>query len=93
MARELLRGGSVRTTKDEQTSAGLRLLSGAVNDKEVEILLDGDGRIRRGRCSCSHHFQNGLRQGPCRHLQALRNKTMSPPPASSLQDWFNRFRN
>jgi len=32
MARELLRGGSIRTTKDEQTSAGLRLLSGAVND-------------------------------------------------------------
>ncbi len=93
MARELLRGGSVRTTKDEQTSAGLRLLSGAVNDKEVEILLDGDGRIMRGRCNCSHHFKNGLRQGPCRHLQALRNNAMSPPPASSLQDWFNRFRN
>ncbi len=90
-AKQLLQQNLVRATKDDITSNGLRLISGTVNNKEIELLLDGDGRIMRGKCTCSHHFANGLRKGPCRHLQALRNKIWSPAPATSLLDWFNRL--
>ena len=92
-AKQLLQQNLVRATKDDITSNGLRLISGTVNNKEIELLLDGDGRIMRGKCTCSHHFANGLRKGPCRHLQALRNKIWSPAPATSLLDWFNRLVN
>ena len=44
----------------------------SVRGRAVSLLLDADGRMLRGRCTCSHHFTGGLRKGPCRHLQALR---------------------
>jgi hypothetical protein len=50
------------------------------------LLIDADGRMLRGRCTCSHHFTGGLRKGPCRHLQALRSAAADPNRASSLED-------
>ena len=38
----------------------------------VEILVDLDGRIRRGKCLCGHFRQYGIRNGPCRHMIVLR---------------------
>lgn len=91
--REILRAQTVRVDKEETTSVGLRLLLGTAANKHIELLLDGDGRIVRGSCNCSHHFSNGLRKGPCRHLQALRNHVWSPPAASSLSQWFSNLLN
>jgi hypothetical protein len=71
-ARQLVAGGTVKMSRDETRPDGLRVLEGRVMATEVSLLLDGDGRMLRGRCSCSYHFTGGLRRGPCRHLQALR---------------------
>jgi hypothetical protein len=89
----------VRIQRDERTPSGLRLLIGVAPEKLVEVLLDGDGRIVRGKCKCSHHFKNGLRKGPCRHLQAVRNaalrrattKDCSPRQPSTLERWFQQL--
>jgi hypothetical protein len=91
--REIQKQKSVRVDKDEAPSSGLRLLSGKVGGQSIELLIDGDGRIVRGSCNCSHHFSNGLRKGPCRHLQALRNHVWTPPAATSLSQWFSNFLN
>lgn len=48
------------------------LVTGNVDKTPVEILVDLDGRIRRGKCLCSHFRQYGIRNGPCRHMIALR---------------------
>jgi hypothetical protein len=48
------------------------LLAGNVQGTDVEILVDLDGRIRRGKCECSHFRRYGIRNGPCRHMIALR---------------------
>jgi len=48
------------------------LLTGNIESKPVELLVDLDGRIRRGKCVCGHYQKFGLRNGPCRHMIALR---------------------
>ncbi|MGC3967920.1 MAG: hypothetical protein QM775_11285 [Pirellulales bacterium] len=58
----------------------------------MELLVDADGVMKRGKCNCSHHFKAGLRMGPCRHLQALRNAAWQDDPAGgSLDAWYERL--
>ncbi len=51
---------------------GGEIITGKVENQNCEVLIDGDGIIRKGKCRCSWHFKFGVRNGPCRHLQALR---------------------
>ena len=60
-----------RITEGEAPSSG-RLFFAAVDGTKVEMLVDDDGRILRGQCSCSYFHHAGLKRGPCRHLLALR---------------------
>ena len=55
-----------------------------------EAVLDGDGRILRGKCDCPYHREAGLRRGPCRHLQALRRLALGErPEPKTLESWFD----
>jgi hypothetical protein len=70
------------------------LAGGSPVNAPVEAVLDGDGRILRGKCGCSYHRQAGLRRGPCRHLQALRRVALGErPEATTLESWFARLWN
>jgi len=70
------------------------LTKGILANAAVEAVLDGDGRILRGKCGCSYHRQAGLRRGPCRHLQALRRVAMGErPEPTTLESWFTRLWN
>jgi hypothetical protein len=89
-ARRYVAEKAVKVTRDETRPDGLRVLEGRALATEVSLLLDGDGRVRRGRCSCSYHFTGGLRRGPCRHLQALRDAANAvPSDRSTLAAWYN----
>jgi hypothetical protein len=91
-ARELT--NRVHVQRDERTPSGLRVLVGLAPEKPVEVILDGDSRIIRGKCKCSHHFKNGLRKGSCRHLQAVRNAALraaAPRQAGTLERWFREL--
>src|SRR5207244_6538405 len=92
-ARTVVARGPIRVDRDEATPAGTRLLTGKVQERPVELLLDGDGRMVRGKCTCSHHFKGGLRKGPCRHLQALRSKALGSQFQASVQQWFEHLWN
>jgi hypothetical protein len=90
-AQELTRRGRARLTRDEKRPDGLRILEGKVDGKDNAVLLDADNRMLRGQCTCSYHFKNRLRRGPCRHLQALRNAAMGGQAVrrpSNLEQWF-----
>jgi hypothetical protein len=82
---------TAKITSDEQTDTGVRVLGGKVEGRTVELVLDLDGRILRGKCTCSHHFQFGLRRGPCRHLQALRTAAQGGRKPLSLAQWFGQL--
>jgi hypothetical protein len=92
--RELVAAGRVMLTRDERSPSGLRVLAGKVWNEAAEAVLDGDGRIVRGKCGCSYHRQAGLRRGPCRHLQALRRVALGErPEPRSVESWFARLWN
>ncbi len=84
-----------RVTLDSRVAApgGGVIFTGQAESKPVELLIDSDGRIKRGRCLCGHFQKAGLRAGPCRHLLALRwvaFNEATPQPAAA--DWFARLR-
>jgi hypothetical protein len=94
-ARELMEKGARELTsrEDVPTVPGGYLLSGKIDYKPVEILVDADGRIRRGKCLCGHFKKYALKNGPCRHMLALR-WTASVPALEAYRasSWYNRFR-
>jgi hypothetical protein len=92
-AKELINGGRVHITRDERRADGLRILEGEVPNRPVSLLLDADGRMLRGKCTCSHHFSGGLRKGPCRHLQALRDGANTQSAPRSMESWFASLEN
>lgn len=61
------------------------LISGKVDSTPAEILVDLDGRIRRGKCVCGHFRQFGIRNGPCRHMIVLRSLSTSNRYEESMQ--------
>jgi hypothetical protein len=59
-----------------------------------EVTLDPDDRIVAGKCGCSYFYTGGLRKGPCRHLQALRNTALGlGSEGGTLDTWFKRLTN
>lgn len=78
---------------DRQDGPGLsRVIIGKVESTPVEILVDGDDRIKRGKCLCGHYKKYGLRNGPCRHMIALRwGVSVSGSDAQAKSQLFNRL--
>jgi hypothetical protein len=70
-ARELLERRVTRVERAESLGEGRRMLTGKVQNYEVELITDADRRFQRARCSCSTFYKRRLRGGPCRHLMAL----------------------
>ena len=88
-ARQYVAQKAVKVRRDEAQANSLRVLEGRVLATEVSLLLDADGRMLRGRCSCSYHFTGGLRRGPCRHLQALRDAArVASSDRSTAASWY-----
>lgn len=69
--RALWRKGAVVLAAQEEV-AGKRVWSGKVDNTSCELLLDGDGVLKKAKCTCKHFHKQGIRGGPCRHLLALR---------------------
>ena len=71
-ARELMRRRKAELTDRQYGPNNTMALFGKVESKPVEILIDADQRIRRGKCLCGFYQKFGIRNGPCRHMIALR---------------------
>ncbi|AMV23675.1 hypothetical protein VT84_04635 [Gemmata sp. SH-PL17] len=82
-----------RITSDSVDAKGQRRIVGTVDGRSgSEVALDADDRIVAGKCSCSYFYTGGLRKGPCRHLQALRNRALDiGTDGGTLDTWFKRF--
>ena len=93
-ARQMV-GWKIRVVSDTTDAKGQRHCRGVVDGRsEAELTLDADDRIVAGKCGCSYFYTGGLRKGPCRHLQALRNKLLGVGQESAnLDAWYRRFTN
>jgi hypothetical protein len=93
-SKELVAQQSVKLEARTEAAGGV-LISGTVERKPVELFLNADGLIKRGKCVCSHHFKFGLRTGPCRHLLALRTLALREKQSgveSSLSGWYQQLK-
>lgn len=93
-SRQIVAAGRVSILRIEPVS-GARLIQGNADATPVEILIDPDQRIKRGKCLCGHFKTYGLRNGPCRHMLALRDLAMNPPDAARpapAATWEERLR-
>ncbi|HPF38417.1 MAG TPA: metal-binding protein [Phycisphaerae bacterium] len=69
------------------------ILVGKAENQQVEALIDDEGIIRKGKCLCGYHYKYGIRNGPCRHIQALRDAHhRSGGGGHSTSDWYDRMR-
>lgn len=92
-SRDFLARKSVVVETRTAAPSGGTIFTGKVSGTPVELLIDADGRIKRGRCLCSHFRKAGLRMGPCRHLLALRWTAFNPAPEpATATSWFDRLR-
>jgi hypothetical protein len=87
------RGLRVQLTLDQTDAKGQRHLAAKVEGRaESELTLDADNRIIAGKCGCSYFYTGGLRKGPCRHLQAIRNTALGlAQSGGTLETWYRRF--
>ena len=93
-ARDLIRDRKVRIGSKQARPGGSMLITAKVERHEVEVFLNADATITRGKCECSHHSKSGLRMGPCRHLLAARSAALSSnkqPDNKSTKSWFDRL--
>jgi len=91
-SRGLVRGRAVRVLSSEPIVGGGLLIKGKCDRLEVELLIDGDGRMKRAKCGCSHFYKSGIRKGPCRHLIALREVAeRKGEQAQTLDDWYRSW--
>lgn len=91
-ARKLIAGEKVDLT-DRQDGPNLtRAIIGKAEGTPVEILVDADDGIKRGKCLCGFYKQYGLRNGPCRHMIALRFRASAVALDSMHRSaWYNRL--
>ena len=89
-AEEILKVGTAMVETLTEVRDGGVVLVGKSAGKPCEVLVDVEGRITKGKCVCGHHYQFGLRNGPCRHLQSLRDLHLGvrPKEESTLTSWF-----
>lgn len=94
-SKELLLRKNARIDSRAEVAGGV-LLTGTAEHKPVELFLNQDGLIKRGKCVCSHHFKFGIRAGPCRHLLALRTLALREKESAvenSLAGWYQQLKN
>ena len=86
-ARKIIAQGSVVVETKQPGPRGGSIVAGKAENKPCEALVDGDGVIRKGRCLCGWHNRYGIRNGPCRHIQALRDLVWMSERAGGA-DWY-----
>ena len=90
--RALYNRRKVKISSHEQHSNGLQILIAEVDKMPVELLMDEEGLIKKGKCSCNHFYRNGLRMGPCRHLLATRLAALQGSSENtSSKSWYDRL--
>jgi hypothetical protein len=94
-SKEILLRKNAKMDSRTQAAGGF-LVTGVAEGKPVELFLNADGLIKRGKCVCSHHYRFGIRAGPCRHLLALRTLAMREKESAietSLAGWYQQLKN
>ena len=89
-ARELLVKNKLEILTNDAGPRGGRVVTAKAEGKPCEALIDSDGMVKKGKCVCSWHYKFGIRNGPCRHIQAIRDRTFVGNTDGD-QDWYEKL--
>lgn len=87
-AREILQQKKLQLGSSDSAPRGGLIIVGRAEGKPCEALVSGDGVVKKGKCVCGWHFKYGIRNGPCRHIQALRDSVWTGD-RSAGGNWFD----
>ncbi|HEX5245393.1 MAG TPA: hypothetical protein VFW23_19180 [Tepidisphaeraceae bacterium] len=90
-SRRIISSNRVEIERQETLPGNTKFISGKAESTPVEIILDAEERIKRGKCLCGHFKTFGLRNGPCRHMLALRSAA-GGAGSSPIMSWDERMR-
>jgi hypothetical protein len=77
----------------EYGEGNVMVLAGRVESCDVEIMVDADQRIRRGKCVCTYFRHFGMKNGPCKHMIALRWKSsVTAMQAYQHSAWYEQLK-
>ena len=88
-AREMVQLGRVKTQSSVVGPRGGLIVTAVVDGKPCEVLIDADGMVKKGKCVCKWHHKFGIRNGPCRHIQAVRDIQFAKI-SGSPSDWYDQ---
>jgi hypothetical protein len=88
-AAELLHRGEVAVKSEQQAPRGGIIVTAKAGNQNCELLIDGDGMVKKGSCKCSWHYKFGIRNGLCRHLQAIRDVVWTLAQ-DGTDDWYEK---
>ena len=89
-ARELLIKNKLEILTSDAGPRGGWVVTAKVEGKPCEALIDSDGMVKKGKCVCSWHYKFGIRNGPCRHIQVIRDHTFVGNTDGN-QDWYEKL--
>ena len=70
---------------------GGQIVEAKVEGQNCELLLSDDGLVRKGTCKCSWHYKFGIRNGPCRHIQAVRDLIVLADKGGDENNWYGKM--
>jgi hypothetical protein len=92
-ARSIMQRKKAELTNRDYGAGSVMVLTGKVESNIVEIMVDADQRIKRGKCICGYYKNFGMRNGPCRHMIALRwGSTVAGIEAYQKSGWYEQMR-
>jgi len=86
-ARILINKNRVKINSNHRGPRGGWAVVAKVEGKPCEALINADGMVIKGKCLCGWHFKFGIRNGPCRHIQAVRDLVFNGAGKQS-GDWY-----
>lgn len=94
-SKQILSQGRIELGQEQEVTRGMTLWTGKVESTPCEILMNTDGLIKRGKCLCGYYRKYSLRNGPCRHMLALRGMTWDKDQTEQrfedTKSWFESF--
>ncbi|MEK6233277.1 MAG: hypothetical protein N2C14_01045, partial [Planctomycetales bacterium] len=94
-SRVIAKRSTISIVSRQEAPGGGDLLKAKVEGCPVDLLIDADGLIKRGTCVCGHYKKYGLRNGPCRHMLALRARSSQgeTDDATDAAGWYDKLVN
>ena len=87
----LIAKNQVNIISREAGPRGGQIVEAKVEGKDCQVLITDDGLVRKAKCICSWHYKFGIRNGPCRHIQSVRDLIVLADKGGDENNWYGKM--